>query len=194
MARAIRPETAMTMPRRAALAETVSLRWNCIGPSSRPVKRLPAGRVIRRQPRGMSLDTIRLLRAASLTVHLHRRALSRISHMTAAADRDHHPTATVVRHRTVVVAAIVTRNHQTTDASGNLTPPLDGWVDTNRKSDGKPTVALSAFKDETDPFYQTPLSLPVILNATAAADASGGNKLSRNVAGTLPLKAACVIC
>jgi hypothetical protein len=42
--------------------------------------------------------------------------------------------------------------------------------------------------------YQTPLSLPVILNATAAAEASGGNRLSLNVAGTLPLKAACVIC
>ena len=37
-------------------------------------------------------------------------------------------------------------------------------------------------------FYQTPLSLPVILKATAAADARGGSKVRRNVAGKLPRK------
>lgn len=40
--------------------------------------------------------------------------------------------------------------------------------------------------------YHTPLSLPVILKATAAADASGGNRLSRNVAGTSPRNAVSV--
>ena len=40
--------------------------------------------------------------------------------------------------------------------------------------------------------YHTPLSLPVILKATAAADASGGNRLRRNVAGTSPRNAVSV--
>ena len=35
-------------------------------------------------------------------------------------------------------------------------------------------------------FYQTPLSLPVILKATAAAEARGGSRLRRRAAGTLP--------
>jgi hypothetical protein len=34
--------------------------------------------------------------------------------------------------------------------------------------------------------YQIPLSLPVNLKATAAAEASGGSRLSRSVAGTSP--------
>jgi hypothetical protein len=66
-------------------------------------------------------------------------------------------------------------------------------VDENRRAtDNQPSLFL-LFKDERT-VYQTPLSLPVILNATAAAEASGGSRLRRKVAGTLPLKAAWVIC
>src|SRR3954470_15480278 len=42
--------------------------------------------------------------------------------------------------------------------------------------------------------YQTPLSLPVTLYATAAAVARYGSSASRNVAGTSPLNDAFVIC
>jgi len=40
--------------------------------------------------------------------------------------------------------------------------------------------------------YQIPLSLPVILKTTAAAEASGGRRLKRKAAGTLPRMAASV--
>jgi hypothetical protein len=42
--------------------------------------------------------------------------------------------------------------------------------------------------------YHTPLSLPVILRATAAAEARGGRRLNRRVAGTFPRKAVCASC
>jgi hypothetical protein len=60
------------------------------------------------------------------------------------------------------------------------------------KGDSQPRVAL--FYLPLTAVYHTPLSLPVILKATAAAEASGGSKLKRNVAGTFPRNAACVIC
>lgn len=40
--------------------------------------------------------------------------------------------------------------------------------------------------------HHTPLSLPVILKATAAAEARGGKRLRRSAAGTSPRNAVCV--
>jgi hypothetical protein len=106
---------------------------------------------------------------------------------TAAAEVLHR----MVEAEEVVATAI--RSLPVAPGANSLLPT--GFEGTNRKSDGKQTVALSAVTDQICLMaYHTPLSLPVILNATAAAEASGGSRLSRNVAGTFPLNAACVIC
>ena len=94
----------------------------------------------------------------------------------------------------VAAEAVATVNPRAPDPGANFSFQLDS-KGTNRKSDENKPSLFSLFNDQICSWpYQTPLSLPVILNATAAADASGGSRLSRNVAGTFPLNAACVIC
>jgi hypothetical protein len=163
-----------------------------------------------RRPSTMNLDTIRRRHAASLAAHTQDRERATAvaartpaagvvdTHRTATADirptlaEDRHPTMAAVHHPMAAEAAIATHTQAPVHTTAKRRPSL---VDENRKSDGQPTVAHFALKRATvDSCYQTPLSLPVNLNATAAADASGGSRLRRNVAGTLPLNAAWVIC
>ena len=86
------PLIALTMRRRATLAETAGLRWICTGLSLRR----ESSRVIHRPRNGTSQDTIRRHNTMSLvTIHL-RRAMNRVGHTQAQAQ---------ARDRTTVVAA-----------------------------------------------------------------------------------------
>lgn len=155
-----------------------------------------------------SPDIIRLRRTttrADLTQVMAQDRVAAVAAHTrvAAVAVDIHPTA-AVDHRLAVAEAVLHRTVAEGIANRTQVPvrtvsggaehcPLNLVDKIERATVNQPSLFL-LFRMKRTFFYQTPLSLPVILNATAAADASGGNKLSRNVAGTLPLKAACVIC
>jgi len=202
------------MQRQAIPAETAGRRSICIGQSLRPESsraihrpRNGTSRVIIRRLNTMSPDIIRLRHTVTRADHTRvpaqdRAAAAADTHRTAAVvahirmaapEVDHRPTVAVLHPIVVAEGMNHTRVPVRTVSGGAEYCPLIG-VDKNRKSGGQPTVALSAFSRMERTVYQTPLSLPVILNATAAAEASGGSKLRRKVAGTLPLKAAWVIC
>ena len=135
-----------------------------------------------------TLDRVRDRAAAAAVAHT-RAAAAVADHRTAAADR--HPIAAVEVHRRMVaVAAIAIRNRLPATASVRQVSRRKA----ERATENQPSLTLRLRDETLTCGYQTPLSLPVILNATAAAEASGGSRLKRNVAGTLPLKAAWVIC
>jgi len=156
----------------------------------------------------MSLATIHLRRAMNRAGHIQDRAQDRTTVAVAAHTRaaaavavavDPHPMAAVEVHRHTVAGA--TANHTRTRAPDPITAREAARAllvrFARRKQNERRTTNRRSFCAQAcncKQRYQTPLSLPVILNATAAAEASGGNKLKRNVAGTLPLKAAWVIC
>src|SRR5579864_645457 len=140
----------------------------------------------------LAAHTLAQDRATAVVAHTRRAAAADI-HRTAAEGR--HPTAAGVHRLTVAGAVIATHTQApvpTTKAAARILSLEFGRRNTERATDNQPSLFL-LFKDERI-VYQTPLSLPVILNATAAAEASGGNRLNRKVAGTFPLNAAWVIC
>jgi len=98
--------------------------------------------------------------------------------------------AVIVTRNRPIVGLSLTAGQQTVASSF----ARDQTGETER-GDGKTfRRSFCILNEECRSAYQTPLSLPVILKATAAADASGGSRLRRNVAGTLPRNAAWVIC
>ena len=176
--------------------------------NSSPAQRGMSPDTIRR-PSTMSLATIRLRRAVNLAAHTQvRLRIAQQRRRLILAQQQRRWIFIAQQWRWIVIPwqrrrFIVTRWRRGHSESNRAPAPttararhcLQIWsTKTERATDNQPSL-ISAFKDETvNRCYQTPLSLPVILNATAAAEASGGNRLSRNVAGTLPLKAAWVIC
>lgn len=159
------------MQRKAIPAETADRRSICIGPSLRP----ESSRVIHRPRNGTSRVIIRRLNTMSPDIIRLRRTVTRADHTRvpaqdrAAAAADTHRTAAVVAHIRVAAPEVDHRltaavlhpiavaegmNHTLvpvrTVSGGAEYCPLIG-VDKNRKSGGQPTVALSAFKDETEP-------------------------------------------
>lgn len=171
-----------------------SLRWNCTVRLLRHVRihvRTRGMTVTHRRRAAIQVGTIRR-RAARQAVTVHHHVPNhRDTVLHRGLSTAIHPPRTAGQAREAV---IVTRNH----------PPAP---DVSSAKVSFPTGFLRmkaerATCNHASPFfffagclrYQTPLSLPVILKATAAAEASGGSRLSRNVAGTFPRNAAWVIC
>lgn len=203
------------MQRRAILAETAGRRLICIGQSLHPEnsramhrRRNETSRVTIHRLNTMSPAIIRLRltmiradhtrvqaqdRAAAVAVGTHRTAAAVAHIRVVAPEGDLRLTAAVLHP---IAAAVEGMTHtrvpvRTVSGGAEYCPLIGVDKEKERRTTNRRSFCFSRMKRT---LYQTPLSLPVILNATAAAEASGGSRLRRKVAGTFPLKAACVIC
>ena len=194
------------MLRRATLAETAGRRSICIGQSLHPESsraihrpRNETSRVTIHRLNTMNPDITRLRltmsRADHIQVQAQDRAAAVAGHIRVAAPEVDHRLTVAALHPIVVVAEGMNHTRvpvRTVSGGAEYCPLIGVDKEKERRTTNRRSFCFSRMKRIFR--YQTPLSLPVILNATAAAEASGGSKLRRKVAGTLPLKAACVIC